>query len=78
MSEKIVVSKENRKAMIDLIKKYFLKERDEDLGDLSAAMILDFIIKELAPEFYNQGVYDSHEYMNSKIEDLFALQIYKR
>ena len=64
--------------MIDLIKNYFLKERDEDLGDLSATMILDFFTKELAPEFYNQGVYDSYAYMNDKMEDLFSLQIVKR
>lgn len=78
MSNKIVITNENRKAMIDSIKTFFLKERDEDLGDLSAAMILDFFAKELAPEFYNQGVSDSYQYMNDKIEDLFGLQIYKR
>lgn len=78
MSEKIVISQESRKAMIDLIKNYFFKERDEELGDLSAAMILDFFMKEIALEVYNQGVYDSYRYMNDKIEDLFALQIYKR
>jgi len=78
LSGEIVISKENRKAMIELIKIFFLKERDEDLGDLSAMMILDFFMIELAPEFYNQGVSDSYKYMNDKIEDLFSLQIYKR
>ena len=78
MSEKISISAEKRKAMIGLIKTFFLKERDEDLGDLSAAIILDFFIEELAMEFYNQGVWDSYKYMNDKIEDLFELQIYKR
>ncbi|MGE5423363.1 MAG: DUF2164 domain-containing protein [Ignavibacteriales bacterium] len=78
MSDKIVINKENQKAMIDLIKTYFQKERDEDLGDLAAAMILDFFMKELAPEFYNLGVSDAYKYMNDKIEDLFGLQIYKR
>ncbi|MFZ2538636.1 MAG: DUF2164 domain-containing protein [Oscillospiraceae bacterium] len=78
MSRNIGISKENRKAMIDLIKSYFQKERDEELGDLSAMMILDFFIKELAPEFYNQGVADSYTYLNDKIEDLFSLQICKR
>ena len=78
LSRNIVISKENKKAMIDLIKSYFQKERDEELGDLSAMMILDFFIKELAPEFYNQGVADSYTYLNDKIEDLFSLQIYKR
>ncbi len=78
MNDKIAINKENRKLMIDLIKTFFLKERDEDLGDLSASVILDFFIKELAPEFYNQGVFDSYKYMNDRIEDLFSLQIYKR
>ena len=78
MSDKIIISKENRKAMVDLIKTYFQNERDEDLGDLSAGMILEFFMKELAPEFYNQGVADSCQYMNDKIEDLYGLQIYKR
>lgn len=78
MNDKIAINKENRKLMIGLIKTFFLKERDEDLGDLSASLILDFFIKELAPEFYNQGVSDSYKYMNDRIEDLFSLQIYKR
>ena len=64
--------------MISSIKYYFYNERSEDLGDLSAMMILDFIIDELAPEFYNQGIADAHIYMRDKLEDLFALQIYKR
>jgi uncharacterized protein (DUF2164 family) len=77
LSDKIVIGKENRKALIELIKTFFLKERDEDLGDLSASMILDFFTKELAPEFYNQGVSDSYKYINDKTEELFSLQIYK-
>lgn len=78
MKEKFAISKEKRKVMTDQIKTFFLAERDEDLGDLSAGIILDFFIKELAPEFYNQGVADSYTYLNDKIEDLFCLQIYKR
>ena len=42
--------------MIAEIKHYFAKERDEDLGDLAAGMVLDFITEKLAPDFYNQGV----------------------
>lgn len=64
--------------MIDLIKTFFLKERDEDLGELAASMILDFFTKELAPEFYNQGIADSYIYINDKLEDLFGLQVIKR
>jgi len=73
---KIKIDIRKRKSMIDSIKKYFLVEKGEDLGDLASNLILDFIIDELAPEFYNQGVDDSYIYMNSKIEDLFALKKY--
>jgi uncharacterized protein (DUF2164 family) len=37
-------------------------------------LILEFIIEKLAPEFYNQGVYDSYKYMELKIEDILAIQ----
>ena len=52
----IKVTKEKRDDMVRAIKSFFLTEREEELGDLAAGLILDFIIEELAPEFYNQGV----------------------
>lgn len=73
---KIKLSKEKKKEMTSAIKDYFLNERDEELGDLASSLILDFIIDELAPEFYNQGVYDSYKYISDRNEDLLALQIY--
>ena len=75
---KIKINKETREDMISSIKNYFLNEREEDLGDLSSALILDFIIEELAPEFYNQGVQDSYRYMGDKIEDILALQKHRK
>lgn len=74
--DRIKLTKEKREDMISAIKYYFLKEREEELGDLAAGMLLDFIIKDLAPEFYNQGVYDSQKYMNDRVEDLLSIQIY--
>ena len=76
MSEKIELGKEKREHMISLIKNYFLKERGEDLGDLASMMILDFFTEKLAPEFYNQGVYDSYKYFTERIEDLLEIQKY--
>ena len=76
MDPKIKLSKEKRQYMISSIKTYFMKERDENLGDLAAGIILDFFIDKLAPEFYNQGVYDSYKYMTDRSEDLLSIQIY--
>ena len=80
MSKKSVIKIENgkREDMIHSIKGFFLDERDEDLGDLASSLILDFIIDELAPEFYNQGVEDSYKYMNDKLEDLLGIKKYRK
>jgi uncharacterized protein (DUF2164 family) len=75
-TEKIKLSNEKRQDMLLEIKNYFLNEREEELGDLAANLILNFIIEKLALEFYNQGVYDSYKYMNDRIEDLLSIQKY--
>jgi uncharacterized protein (DUF2164 family) len=72
--EKIKLTKEKRADMISSIKTYFLNERDEELGDLGSNFMLDFIIEKLAPEFYNQGVYDSYKYMSDRLEDVLSIQ----
>nr|WP_139257385.1 DUF2164 domain-containing protein [Desulforamulus aeronauticus] len=74
LKEIIKLNNESRQYLISEIKTYFQKERDEDLGDLAAGLILDFFIEKLASEFYNQGVYDSYIYMNERIEDLLGIQ----
>ncbi len=70
----ITVTKERRDDMISEIKYYFSKEREEEIGDLAAGLFLDFIIEKIAPEFYNQGVYDSHKYLQDAVEDLLSIQ----
>jgi Uncharacterized conserved protein len=68
------LSKEKRAEMIQSIKRYYEREREETIGDLAAGLLLDFFTDELAVEFYNQGVYDSYTYMTSKVEDLLGIQ----
>ena len=74
-TNRIKLSKETKEFMITEIKRYFLNEREEELGDLAAGLFLDFIVEDLAPEFYNQGVYDSCNFMKEKSEDLLSIQL---
>ncbi|WP_125152323.1 DUF2164 domain-containing protein [Clostridium rectalis] len=73
---KIKLNQNQKEDIISSIKEYFSNERDEELGDLAANLILNFIIEEIAPEFYNQGVYDSYKYMTDRIEDILSIQKY--
>lgn len=74
MTTNFKLSKEKRDYMVSAIKQFFQREREEDIGDLAALMVLDFFVNELAKEFYNQGVYDSYLYLNEKLEDLLGIQ----
>ena len=67
------LSRERRTSMITDLKNFFETEREETIGDLASGILLDFIIEKFAPEFYNQGVYDSHKYMTESAEDLLSL-----
>ena len=72
----IKISKEKKDEFTQLIKMFFEKERGENLGDLGSSILLDFITKEIGPEFYNQGVLDSYKYINERTEDLLSIQKY--
>jgi uncharacterized protein (DUF2164 family) len=74
MDSQFQFSKEKRDEMVGQIRKWFLEERDEDLGDLAAVLILDFFSEKLAPYFYNQGVYDSYKFVSRAAEDLLEIQ----
>ena len=73
--ERIRLSAEQKKAMTAAIKCFFLNEREEEIGDLAAMLLLDFVTKELTPVFYNQGVADATRYITERVEDMASLQI---
>lgn len=73
MLKKFPIDEEAKRRMADEIKRYFLEERGEDLGDLAALLLLEFFANKLAPQFYNYGVQDAHEFMSQKLEDIFEL-----
>ncbi|RSD25142.1 DUF2164 domain-containing protein [Mesobacillus subterraneus] len=62
-----------KRQMTDEIKRFFLEERGEELGDLAALLILEFFVDKLAPHFYNNGVQDAHGFMSERLEDIFDL-----
>ena len=70
----IELKKEVRAVLVESIKRYYWNEREEELTNLGAELMLDFIVNEIGPYIYNQGIEDSYAYMNERIEDLLGLQ----
>ncbi len=72
---RIKLTKEKKEEMIQRIQNYFLNERGEEIGNLAATLFLNFVVEELAPEFYNQGVQDAYRYMTERCEDMLSIQL---
>ncbi|HBI55546.1 MAG: DUF2164 domain-containing protein [Eubacteriales bacterium] len=70
------LAKEEKEQIIADIKGFFLKQRDEEIGDLGAMLLLDFITEKLAPFFYNRGINAAKAMLAQKLEDLHELEIW--
>lgn len=70
----IDLKKEVREVLTEDIKRYFWNDRNEELSNLGAELLLDFIINHIGPYIYNKGIEDSHTYMSERIEDLLGLE----
>lgn len=70
----IQLNKEVRMVLIETLKRYYWNERNEELSNLGAELLLDFIVNDIGPYIYNKGVEDSYSYMSERTEDLLGLQ----
>ena len=72
--KKFKLTKEVKEHIVIDIQKYFIDERDEEIGNLSAELLLQFMIEKVGPAIYNQGIRDAHSLMSKKLEDLYGLE----
>ena len=72
--KKFKLEKEQKEQIISQIQEYFLDERDEEIGNLSATLLMDFMIQQVGPAIYNQAIKDAHALVSKKIEDLYGLE----
>lgn len=65
----IDLPKDVRREAIGSIKRYF-RENMEEIGDLAAGLLLDFIVEEIGPSIYNQAVSDVQKHLQARLLDL--------
>lgn len=74
----IKIPKEHKAEIIQNVQVYFEEERAENIGELGADLLIDFMIKELGPYIYNQAIEDARRLViekMSQIEDeLYTLE----
>ena len=74
---RIRLSDDRRASLVRAIKQYSAEYFDDELSDFRAEALLDFLVRELGPPVYNQGVRDATAYIQQKLSDIEG-DVYER
>lgn len=66
------LTKQEAEEALHSLRKYFSSEMESDLGELRAKLLLDFMVKDIAPLAYNRGVRDAENFFRRQLEDVSA------
>lgn len=64
------LTKESKEQITGNLKDYFYREYGEELGDLAADNLLEFIKTDIGPYFYNEGIRDAKEMVEQTMLNL--------
>ncbi len=67
---KITLSTDEKANVVAKIQRYLQDELDCEAGQFDTEFFLDFLNKELAPVYYNQGLFDAQTILANKIETI--------
>jgi uncharacterized protein (DUF2164 family) len=66
----IELSREARQEAVASIERWFLENRDEKVGNITAGALLGFILEEIGPAVYNKAVADVQERLLERVQEL--------
>ena len=62
----ITLKPETQARFMASIKRFFTETLDDDIGDLKASLLLEFVLREMGPSIYNRAVADAQ----ARIQDM--------
>lgn len=62
-----------RKQAVSALQAYFADHMEEQIGELKAGLLLDFVLSELGPSVYNQALADARAFFEERSNDLGAI-----
>ncbi len=78
----VKLSREVKQELMRRVQRYFEEERGEQLGELGADQLVEFVLEELGPAIYNHALADARALVLEKaaqIEDeLYSLEQHYR
>ena len=69
----IELPQESRRRLIESIKRYFVEQMDDEIGDLKASLLLDFCLEELGPSVHNKAIAEAQARIQERTTELDAI-----
>ena len=66
----ITLAPDVKKQAIASIRRFFAEQWDQDVGDLKADLLLDYVLREIGPSVYNRAIGDAQVYLRDRVADL--------
>ena len=70
----IELTPETKKLLLANLQNYYSAERDEELSEFQAGLLLEFILSDIGVYIYNQAIADAQKLMQQKTDELFTLE----
>ena len=74
----ITLGNDEKQHLVEVLQTYFSEELDQDLGRFEAEFLLDHLVKQLGPVFYNRGLLDARALLEKQMDDytdaLYAME----
>jgi uncharacterized protein (DUF2164 family) len=65
-----LITDEERNGAVDKIMTYFAEERDEEIGRIAAAEVLDMFLEVLGPKIFNTGLLEGKAWLKIRLTDM--------
>ena len=63
----------SKKLAVASIKRFFTEQLGQEIGDLKAMLVLDYILAEHGPAIYNLGLADARAFIEERAADVEGL-----
>jgi len=69
----LALSPDAKKRAVASLKRYAAENLEEEIGDLKADLLLDYVLREIGPTIYNQAIADAKAFFQARTADLDAV-----
>lgn len=66
----IELAKEARAQAVASIERWFRENRDERIGNIQAAALLNYLLEEIGPSIYNRAIADAQDRLRARVDEL--------